>query len=476
MSAKDGVLLGRAPHLVLDGVGRGRGRRRGPRGDHLRLGAALRRARPPCVARSASATRRDRLPTARRDRAAALPRRRGDRARAAPQRRAAEADVHPAAPVRARSRAPARRWSRTSRRWPSSRSSRGTDRDWFRELGRPSAPGTMLVTVSGAVRRPASSRWPAARRWTSARRVPAGRAQPLGSMLVGGYFGAWLPADVALGLALDSASSAATARRSAQASSWPMPESALWRGRARARRLVAGGAVGRQCGPCANGLPAIAGALGRLASGTRRARRDASRSSAGPASSPAAAPAATPTAPCACSRARCARSTRSSRDHERHGPCDGMRAATGTERRRNRRRSPHEPPDPRQPDRLHRPWHVCRTAARAHHARRMGLPDHHRPGDLGRSHPSRPPRRGGMPDTGAAARTRAHGQPGTCSAQRLIECPRRTSGSTRSSQPGSHRAARQLSRSRIRYSAFACPYRASMRQSTDVSRRSLRED
>ncbi len=61
------------------------------------------------------------------------------------------ADLHPPAALRTRACAGGPRWSPTSRRSPTSRCSRGTASEWFRELGTPAQPGSALVTLSGPV-------------------------------------------------------------------------------------------------------------------------------------------------------------------------------------------------------------------------------------------------------------------------------------------------------------------------------------
>src|SRR4029077_16924497 len=65
---------------------------------------------------------------------------------------------------------------------------------WFRGAGLPSAPGSALVTVSGAVRRPGGYEIELG---TPAGRVvmmAGGPAEQPAALLVGGFFGAWLPA------------------------------------------------------------------------------------------------------------------------------------------------------------------------------------------------------------------------------------------------------------------------------------------
>ncbi|HEX3814477.1 MAG TPA: NADH-ubiquinone oxidoreductase-F iron-sulfur binding region domain-containing protein [Mycobacteriales bacterium] len=135
--------------------------------------------------------------------------------------------------------------------------------DWFRRLGTVDEPGSMLLTVTD----------------------PAGRARvleaPIGvrigdlpgldpvpaAVLVGGYHGSWLPGRVALDLPLSNA-----ALRPYGASRGAGVVVALGADRcgvvesARVAGYLARQSAG-QCGPCLNGLPAIAAAFTELARG-----------------------------------------------------------------------------------------------------------------------------------------------------------------------------------------------------------------
>jgi NADH:ubiquinone oxidoreductase subunit F (NADH-binding) len=139
--------------------------------------------------------------------------------------------------------------------------------DWFRDVGDPDEPGSLLTSVLGP---------PHVRGVVE---VPTGtligalldRAgvdhASVSAVLVGGYFGTWLPLAVAahtplthrglrsVGGALGAAVVAALPR-----SSCGVTESA------RVATYLAAESAG-QCGPCINGLPAIADALRRLARG-----------------------------------------------------------------------------------------------------------------------------------------------------------------------------------------------------------------
>ena len=137
---------------------------------------------------------------------------------------------------------------------------------WFRAAGTATAPGTALVTVTGAVSRPGVREIPLG---TPLREVLArcGPGEPAQAVLTGGYFGTWLPVPAALGVPVSD-----DGLRAAGAALGPgvlavLPESAC--GLAETARItgyLAGQAAG-QCGPCRNGMPAIAEAMNWVAFG-----------------------------------------------------------------------------------------------------------------------------------------------------------------------------------------------------------------
>lgn len=137
---------------------------------------------------------------------------------------------------------------------------------WFRSAGMPDAPGTALVTVSG-VRRPGVYEVPFGAPVGVALELAGGPAEPAQAVLAGGFFGGWLPLPAADGVPLTD-----QALRTAGAAFGPgvlavLPESACPLAEtARVVAYLASQSAG-QCGPCANGLPALAQALGQVAFG-----------------------------------------------------------------------------------------------------------------------------------------------------------------------------------------------------------------
>ena len=134
----------------------------------------------------------------------------------------------------------------------------------------PSAPGSTLVTMSGAVRRPGVYEIEMGTPVGQLVMLAGGPAEPLQGLLVGGYFGAWLPVQAAWRVPMTHASAQAAGAAlgagiviALPASACPLAETA------RVVRYLAEENAG-QCGPCMFGLPALADALGGLAYGGGR--------------------------------------------------------------------------------------------------------------------------------------------------------------------------------------------------------------
>src|SRR5205807_5942897 len=136
---------------------------------------------------------------------------------------------------------------------------------WFRSLGGEEEPGSALVTITGAVVRPGVYEVALGERLDRVLGAAGGPSEPLRALLVGGYFGGWVDASRAAWLRLlDADLRAAGAMLGARAIvALPATADGL-RESARIARYLADESAG-QCGPCVNGLAAIAGALERLA-------------------------------------------------------------------------------------------------------------------------------------------------------------------------------------------------------------------
>lgn len=131
---------------------------------------------------------------------------------------------------------------------------------WFRSLGSSAWPGAVLVTVEGSVPHPGVYELPASATIVEALQA-AGCANPsaLQAVLSGGYFGTWVAPDnnrplgeVGAGVIVALPASSCGLTETARMMSFLAGESA------------------RQCGPCFNGLPAVASAIGQIAVGRGR--------------------------------------------------------------------------------------------------------------------------------------------------------------------------------------------------------------
>ncbi len=143
--------------------------------------------------------------------------------------------------------------------------------EWFREMGS-AAAGSALVTVSGAVRRPGIYEIPLDMPAGDLLRQAGGPSEPPQAILAGGYFGGWLRYDQALGVPVSDPALRAVGATLGPGVLVVLPESAC--GLAETARIagyLASQSAG-QCGPCLNGLPALASTLGQLAFGRPDAR------------------------------------------------------------------------------------------------------------------------------------------------------------------------------------------------------------
>jgi NADH:ubiquinone oxidoreductase subunit F (NADH-binding) len=136
---------------------------------------------------------------------------------------------------------------------------------WFRSAGLPAAPGSTLVTVSGAVCRPGVYEIELGTPIGDVVTRAGGPAERLQAVLVGGYFGAWLPAGVAWPIPMTHAALKAMGGALGAGMVITLPASScLLAETARVVRYLADEGAG-QCGPCVFGLPALADAMTDLA-------------------------------------------------------------------------------------------------------------------------------------------------------------------------------------------------------------------
>jgi len=136
---------------------------------------------------------------------------------------------------------------------------------WFREAGRPDAPGTMLVTAAGAVRQPGVYEIEAGTRIGDV--LALADATDVGALLVGGYFGTWHDPREVAGLPLTKAGleSAGAAPGAGVLFALAADRCGITETARVLAYLARQGA--QQCGPCMFGLPAIADDFAQLAAG-----------------------------------------------------------------------------------------------------------------------------------------------------------------------------------------------------------------
>jgi NADH:ubiquinone oxidoreductase subunit F (NADH-binding) len=139
--------------------------------------------------------------------------------------------------------------------------------DWFRSAGTPAEPGSMLVTLIGAVRRPGVYEIEIGTSVDGVLGLAGGPAAPLAALLLGGYFGTWVPWRATGGRPLSAAGLAVLGAGPGAGLVAALPDDACGLTEtARVARYLAGESAG-QCGPCVFGLGAVAGQLEALAQG-----------------------------------------------------------------------------------------------------------------------------------------------------------------------------------------------------------------
>jgi NADH:ubiquinone oxidoreductase subunit F (NADH-binding) len=138
---------------------------------------------------------------------------------------------------------------------------------WFRELGMPSQPGSALVTLSGPVAYPGVYEIEHGASLTSLIDAAGGTTAPARAALLGGYAGSWIDGSLLGGVSLSDehlathgASLGAGVVLLLSQDACPVAETA------RVARWLADQSA-RQCGPCLNGLDALAATVEEIAGG-----------------------------------------------------------------------------------------------------------------------------------------------------------------------------------------------------------------
>lgn len=134
---------------------------------------------------------------------------------------------------------------------------------WFRGQGTTAEPGTFLATITGAVAAPGVYEAPYGVALGELLDWAGGATGHLQAVLVGGYHGAWVPPVRALPMTRADLASYAAAPGAGVVVALPATACGVVES-ARIAAYLAGQST-RQCGPCRNGLPRLAGTLARIA-------------------------------------------------------------------------------------------------------------------------------------------------------------------------------------------------------------------
>jgi NADH:ubiquinone oxidoreductase subunit F (NADH-binding) len=143
--------------------------------------------------------------------------------------------------------------------------------EWHRRIGTRTSPGSALVTISGDVARPAIYEIALGSRLVDV----IGPSMPTSSpqaVLIGGYSGTWLPASTIPTVRIEEVSLRQIGASMGCGSIVVVGEDSCGlKGAASITSWMAGQSA-TQCGPCVNGLPAIADAMRRIAVGDEPTR------------------------------------------------------------------------------------------------------------------------------------------------------------------------------------------------------------
>jgi NADH:ubiquinone oxidoreductase subunit F (NADH-binding) len=146
---------------------------------------------------------------------------------------------------------------------------------WFRALGADNEPGTTLVSVAGGVRRPGVYEIPVG--YPLVELLSHVAAEPAQAFLIGGYFGAWVPAERASQVRLSSESLAQVGASPGAGVIVALPANACaWAEVVSVAEWYSAHSAG-QCGPCLFGLNDIARAVRGVRDGEAGAEAAARR-------------------------------------------------------------------------------------------------------------------------------------------------------------------------------------------------------
>jgi len=197
--------------------------------------------------------------------------------------------------------------------------------DWYRELGTTAEPGSTLVTLAGAVPSPGVYEIECGTPLADVLAAAGGLATDSGGLLVGGYFGSWLPASLADELALSNGALGAYGAALGCGAVLALPRSSCAVAETVRVAIYLATETARQCGPCVHGTAAIARTLHGIAEGkpTRSAFADLDRWTA---ELPGRGACHHPNGLAHFVSTALDTFSAEFDDHARHGPCDGCAA------------------------------------------------------------------------------------------------------------------------------------------------------
>jgi NADH:ubiquinone oxidoreductase subunit F (NADH-binding) len=136
---------------------------------------------------------------------------------------------------------------------------------WYRSAGRRGATGTLLITVAGGVSGPGVLEIEAGTTVGEAIDLAGGAVEPARAVLIGGYFGSWVPAELAYELPLDAALLRERGLSIGCGVIGVLPHSRCGVCEAAGIMRFLASESSAQCGPCFFGLRALADAMSRVA-------------------------------------------------------------------------------------------------------------------------------------------------------------------------------------------------------------------
>jgi NADH:ubiquinone oxidoreductase subunit F (NADH-binding) len=145
---------------------------------------------------------------------------------------------------------------------------------WYRELGTPADPGSVLVTISGAVAAPGVYEMAFGTPMADLLDAAGGPSEGIRALLVGGYFGTWVDATEVMGLRLSREELRSVGCALGSGALIVLGESSC--GLHETARVIdyLAEQSARQCGPCEFGLRAVADGVAALAEGRRDGDRE----------------------------------------------------------------------------------------------------------------------------------------------------------------------------------------------------------